>query len=1040
VEIVSEQYIIRELDMPSDTPKLVEMFVASEDQWPGTFSGGVDITEQMITEWIEREGYHNIYVAAYGDKVVGFCSFHEDDKKEGVSYVGTLNVQPEHQKKSLARRMLNRCTERAVELGYKQVTLHTWPGNLKSVPLYKKTGLYWVPDTNVYMRNFIPSILAMPCARPYFDAHDWYATFERALEQKEDDERWEGMKVYTYRWAADDDMLTVRVDREARALTAVETNAFSAAAIAANIEPAKGLAAQMRWKVTNKGQKPIEVSLIANGSEHLRIEHRAALTVAPGETAEIEADVEIAADAPDIRERKPSPTVKTLLIIDGQVVELATGMRPREAVTIETDPYHVTLYPGVPKTVHLQLRNYQEQAIEAAISLAPPPGLDVDWAEREIVVPAKSWAGAPLTLRADTGGVYDLHAVASFPGGRTATQRLPVFSLPTGGVLGYKGKKETRIENEWMRLNLSQLDGGLGVHAAASNTSLGGMRESAGPPFWPNELEDKEWAIDLVREDGHFQAIMTTELENRPGLVLQRTVNMGAGPVVTVRNDWINNGAEPVKIQIQIWSWAAHRDGATITLPLAGGIVHSRWAEFPAAEEDASKKPEGYAERWMAVTSEHGTYGEIWEDGVLENEISGWGASLLRPELTCAPHTWTPAGTLTIYAGPGDWRTVRAHAQRLVGAESVREPIPAEGRAVCEARFEPAPLVALDDEVTAKLVVDNLRARAVTGSAALSTPAGLTADKCAFDLGEVTRDAPFEAEIALSLAPGAAAYESGLALNTQLYDQEVSLHAVRLGTRATVAVAAEGETWTIDNGRTRFTVAPGFAGTLSSWIEEGVEHLISPYPEVKTFGWMSPWYGGLTPLALHEHHEFPGKLGDETFTAEPVEAPDARGIPWTGVRLRCQMARDKLLGLSLELDYLTVGQSNVLKLVYRVRNETTARRGLGGGWHTFWQLDGAREHNTLYSAEIQRKPTPWGSWSDAGRWGINTNTQTGRTAILVSPYPRVRLSDWDDMGGHLGFIDRIEVPASGVAERVAYIALCGDVAAARRYICLEKYL
>ena len=72
-------------------------------------------------------------------------------------------------------------------------------------------------------------------------------------------------------------------------------------------------------------------------------------------------------------------------------------------------------------------------------------------------------------------------------------------------------------------------------------------------------------------------------------------------------------------------------------------------------------------------------------------------------------------------------------------------------------------------------------------------------------------------------------------------------------------------------------------------------------------------------------------MGDETFTAEPVEMTDARGIPWSGVRLCTQMVRDKLLGLSLELDYLTVGQSNVLKLVYRVRNETSAKRGLEDG-------------------------------------------------------------------------------------------------------------
>jgi hypothetical protein len=152
------------------------------------------------------------------------------------------------------------------------------------------------------------------------------------------------------------------------------------------------------------------------------------------------------------------------------------------------------------------------------------------------------------------------------------------------------------------------------------------------------------------------------------------------------------------------------------------------------------------------------------------------------------------------------------------------------------------------------------------------------------------------------------------------------------------------------------------------------------------------------------------------------------------------VAREQLAGLALELDYLTVGRSNVLKLIYRVHNGTTARRSLGCGWLSFWQLDGTRAHNTLYSAAIQRKPTPWGSWSEAGKWGLVTNAETGRTAVLVSPYPAVRLCDWDDAGGHLGLIDRMSIPASGSAERVCYIALCPDMEQARQYTCLQDYL
>jgi RimJ/RimL family protein N-acetyltransferase len=1034
------QYLIREMDIEHDAPKLATMWKASDDQWPGTWSGGVEITAQMIAEWFEREKCLNVYVVESGQQIVGLCTLHETGDEKGVGYVGTLNVQPDHQKKSLARRMLCRCVDRCVELGFRQVTLHTWPGNKKSVPLYKKTGLFWVPDTGVHMRNFVPGILTMPCAKAYFEAHDWYTTFQRELAQTEDDERWEGLKVYTYRWAGNGDMLTVWVDREARTVTAVETNDFLAAAVATNLEPAKGMPTQIRWVIENKGDRPMHVSLIANGTESLQIEHRTAITLAPGERAERQASVEVAVDAPDVQEHKPSPTVRTLLIVDGEVVELATGMRPRAAVTVETDPGYVTLFPGVAKMVHLQLHNYQPHAIEATISLTPAPGLEADWTQRAISVPAKSYAGAPVTLRAAVGGVYGLQATAHFAGGKTSPHRLAILSLGAGGVLADVGEKEARLENEWTRLILHRRGGGMDVRVPAENASLGGGREYVGPPFWPTELDDKEFTIDVVREDGRVCAVMTAALDEHPGLILRREVTLGGGPLFEVRSAWLNTGTRAQSIQIQFGSYFAQRERATITLPLAEGIVQSLLTEFPAAEEDISKKPEAFAERWLAVTSAHGTLGVIWGKGVVENEINAWAwMGLLGPKLICEPQRWTPAGTLAFYAGPGDWRQVRSHARRLAGTDDALEPIPVVARAVYDARLEPSPLVTLDDRVTATLTVDNLRARPMAGQARLATPEGMTADRCAFEIERVTMQEPFEQAIRVSLGPEAKAYKATLSLCTQVFDAEMPLGAVRLGTHDPVSVSRKGDTWAIDNGRTRYTVVPGFSGSLSAWVEDGVDHLLSPYPEVGTFGWMSPWYGGLMPLAL-VHREMPGKLGQETFTAQEVHAPDARGIPWAGVRVHCQMEREQLVGLALELDYLTVGQSNVLKLVYRIHNETTARRFLGCGWQSFWQLDGMWEHNTLYSAALQRKPTPWGSWSEAGKWGLAVNAETGRTAILVSPYPAVRLNDWDDMGGHLGFVSQVSVPASGVVERVCYIALCGEMDHARRYVALQDYL
>jgi hypothetical protein len=319
-----------------------------------------------------------------------------------------------------------------------------------------------------------------------------------------------------------------------------------------------------------------------------------------------------------------------------------------------TSPHHVTLFPAVPKTVHLRLRSRLRHDVEATVSLAPPPGLCLDRTAHTVSIPAKSFAAVPVELRADSGGVYPLSATVYFEGGETVPKR-----------------------------------------------------------------------------------------------------------------------------------WAAYR---------------SRW----------------------------GTLGVLWDAAVKENEV-GWGVRLLTPEVACEPQQRVSTHKVYVYAGPGDWRTVRKHARRLAGTDGDPEPIPVEARTVHDARVEPTPLVAVDDAVTATLVVDNLRRR---------------------------------------------------------------------------------------------------------------------------------------PRAV-------------------------RGL-WRRPRSR------------------------------PARANRTAHRAGGRGL----RRPGSAQHA-------------------AGRphhWSTVTNPGTGRTAILVSPYPAVCLMDWGDVGGHLGCWSHVDVLPGSTTERVCYIALCESLEQAKRYACLKSYL
>ena len=94
----------------------------------------------------------------------------------------------------------------------RQLTLGTWAGNLKAVPLYKKTGFFWVPETSVWMQNFIPTALTLPIARDFFAAATGTPS---SASNRRPDEQWQGIKVFPYRFEQDD-LFAMWIDRRAK--------------------------------------------------------------------------------------------------------------------------------------------------------------------------------------------------------------------------------------------------------------------------------------------------------------------------------------------------------------------------------------------------------------------------------------------------------------------------------------------------------------------------------------------------------------------------------------------------------------------------------------------------------------------------------------------------------------------------------------------------------------------------------------------------------------------------------------------------------
>ncbi|MFX0113767.1 MAG: GNAT family N-acetyltransferase, partial [Candidatus Hodarchaeota archaeon] len=211
---------IRPLRIPEDGKALADLFNAFNEIWEGGFFGQGRNTAETAIDLISQLQWLEIYVAedAKGH-FMGICSVHPHSRDKDACYVGLLGAHPHAIGKKVGKRLMLRALEKASEAKMARLDLNTWPGNLKAMPLYKKVGLFWVPDTSVSMENYVPGILSNPAFREFWQKHpDWYGIFKREISQSPDIEELDGLDVYTYWFEAGNEHLIVWIDRYAKDL------------------------------------------------------------------------------------------------------------------------------------------------------------------------------------------------------------------------------------------------------------------------------------------------------------------------------------------------------------------------------------------------------------------------------------------------------------------------------------------------------------------------------------------------------------------------------------------------------------------------------------------------------------------------------------------------------------------------------------------------------------------------------------------------------------------------------------------------------
>lgn len=1033
--------IIRSLDPTRDYPGVATMFNESNRAWPGGFTDGIPMTAESVREWIEGQRNLEIYVAEVDGQIAGYATFMEDTPwpsgYSGVGYLDLLNVHPDHQGHSIGRKLLTATIERSVQEGWARQTLGTWPANFKAVPAYKRTGHYWRPGTWVWMENFIPGALQMPLAKPFFARHDWYTSYVRKVEQTPDDERWEGLQVYTERWEAEGESLTIWIDREALAPCAIETNDVQVAAIVQELEPLQGSTVAIRWRIHNKRTAPLRVHIHALGADGIEIDHREGFVVHPGLTVEHVAQVKVTDKAPFAKPDGSAPAVRSIVTLDHDEVQLFSGMRARQPLSLGTEPEQITLVPGRSMTLGLALHSELDVPLAGTLYLTPSQGLTVSWREQPVTLDPKGYLRAPVDVQAGAPGVYSLHARLAPEGSQAQPLKadLTLFCVEVGGLLGHQADDTVRLESDTARMTIQARNGIIRVHHKTSDLELFRAQPYMGPPYYPSDFDKSHFRLSLEQQDGRAVVRMAAEPHFHPDTCMELTVAMAANGLVTIEQQLENRGAEPWSGRVVLDTGCRDHGSALAVTPLRAGIVQAPYSLYPKQGEDAPRQPEAYAEPWIAVQQRGLVAGVAWGTEVGQ-VLHGHELGLRSPLLTVAGGQRSPVMRYAFWGGSGDWRVARESLLRWAGISArTEESLHLQTRPVAQARLERPVLATCGDAVTTSLIADSVSMRKLDGEVVIEGE-GLSTIRA--NVQGLCRGNELRQPLTLPAPKDIGRYRGSVRLELPYLAETSLFEVLRLGRGGEVAISQGDEqghaVWALDNGLTRMVVAPTFGPSAISWLWQGQEMLASAFPTPGSLAWTYPWYGGIH-LYLHRADEVDscGVLVKEAISVEPVIAPDAQGVPWQGVRMTARPQQKLVRDLLVSLEYLTLGHSPIVKVNYRVQNLRSTRQQVRIAGVVPLRLGAAPEQLVLRGEQMRSVPTMWSSWHNGNTWGLLTEPQSGRSALAVCPQGRLTLADLGQAGRMFEVEGQTALDGGATYETTLYLALAESAEAAEAF-------
>lgn len=310
---------------------VAEMWNKSRDSWGG--DDALKTKESVISN--EANSPHlELILGKYDNDIIGYCKLSIDRLDEGALYIDLLNVRTDFHGKSFGKQLLLESINRTIKRRYNRVDLHTWAGNTKAVPLYKKCGFFWEKrDNTTHLINLMPFVLKCELVEEFFKTVDWYKDSVREIEIKPDSRIENKFDLWNYVWKKDNKNLNMEFTRRGRGLKKIENDEFSVEVIVEDLQLVFGDEYKVKYKLTNKTLKPLRISIKGEDDKNIKFNYENSFDLIG--TREVETTFFVSKIVKNQKENKTHPVVKSIITINNKSAIFKTGIEPLFPLNIE---------------------------------------------------------------------------------------------------------------------------------------------------------------------------------------------------------------------------------------------------------------------------------------------------------------------------------------------------------------------------------------------------------------------------------------------------------------------------------------------------------------------------------------------------------------------------------------------------------------------------------------------------------------------------------------------------------------------------------